>query len=257
MAENSSSETGTGAQPPTNDMAAGQAVQFRQVDGPEDSSVPYQAPPMPEHFVPRAELFELKDELLDKQGVSLAPLTVFGQSGVGKTALAIALAHDADILDAFSNGVLWVSLGPTTDPAQAQAIWGGALGDDLRALPDLENHAAQLRALLHDKRCLLVIDDAWNVEQVKALNVGGINCARLITTHRADEITYAIKTRRQLVDKMTEEEALAMLTEWAGMIAPTYLSYVKEVAKRLSYIPLPLSLAGAQARRGLAWLRLL
>jgi tetratricopeptide (TPR) repeat protein len=232
-------------------------MRFRPVAAPSDKGVPYQAPPLPEHFVSRADLFELKDELIDKQGISLAPLTLFGQSGAGKTALAIALAHDADILEAFSDGVLWVSLGPTTDPAQAQAVWGEALGDDLHAYPDLESRAARLRSLLHEKRCLLVIDDAWTVDQVKALNVGGVNSARLITTSRADEITYSLKTRRQRVDKLTEEEALAMLTEWAGMIAPTYLTYVKEVAKRLSYLPLPLSLAGAQARRGLAWLRLL
>jgi len=253
MADNPSSGVG----PSLGDMAVGQSANFRRVTGPADSKLPYQAPPLPEHFVPRAELYELKDEILDKQGISLAPLTVFGQSGMGKTALAIALAHDRDILKAFSDGVLWVSLGPTTDPAQAQAAWGEALGDDLRAYPDVESRAAQLRVLLHEKSCLLIIDDAWNVEQVKALNVGGINCARVITTRRADEITYSIKTRRQLVDKMTEDEALEMLTHWAGMIAPTYLTHVKEVAKRLSYLPLSLSLVGAQARRGLAWLRVL
>lgn len=232
-------------------------IQFKPVSGPRTPGVPYQAPIMPEHFVPRAELYEIKDELLDKQGISLAPLTVFGQSGSGKTALATAIAHDADILQAFSDGVLWVSLGPTTDPAQAQATWGEALGDDLRSFPDVESRADQLRSMLDDKRCLLVIDDAWNVDQIKALNVGSINCARLITTRRPDDITYAIKTRRQALDKMSEEEALAMLTDWAGMIAPTYIADVKEVAKRLSYIPLSLALAGAQARRGLAWLRLL
>lgn len=232
-------------------------MQFKPVAGPQDKGTPYQAPPLPEHLVPRADLYELKDEILDKQGISLAPLTIFGQPGVGKTALAAALAHDADMLEAFSDGVLWVSLGPTTDPSQAQSIWGSALGDDLRTYPNLEARAQRLRVLLHDKKCLLVIDDAWTVEQVKALNVGGINCARIITTSRADEITYSLKTRRHRVDKMSEEEALAMLEHWAGMIAPTYLTYVKEVAKRLSYIPLSLSLAGAQARRGLAWLRLL
>ena len=160
----------------------------------------------------------------------------------------------ADVLAAFGDGVLWVSLGPDADAGTGAGLCGGKrLAMTLSSLPDLETRAAQLRALLVDKRCLLVIDDAWTVEQVKALNVGGMNCAAdYYGPRRAEEITYAIKTRRQHLDRMSEDEALAMLTEWAGMIAQTYLPSVREVAKRLSYIPLSLSLAGAQARRGLA-----
>jgi tetratricopeptide (TPR) repeat protein len=131
------------------------------------------------------------------------------------------------------------------------------LGNDLSHLPDTNSRAAELRALMIDKRCLLIIDDVVSVQQVKALNVGGAGCVRLITTCQADEITYAFKARRFVVDKMSEEEALDLLTEWAGMLPDVYLPTVKEIIKRLSYLPLSIALIGAQARQGITWLRLL
>jgi tetratricopeptide (TPR) repeat protein len=180
-----------------------------------------------------------------------------GPSGAGKTALAIALAHDTEVLKAFPDGILMVSLGPDGDPQHAQSLWGAALGNDLSSLPDTGARAAALRALLQDRHCLLIIDDVTDTEQVKALNVGGSNCVRVITTDKADEITYALKTRRYAIGKLSETEALSLITEWAGILPDIYLPTVKEIIRRLGNFALPLALVGAQARQGITWLRLL
>lgn len=237
--------------------SAEQSVSFRYVGRPPDQSTPYQAPNLPPHFVGRSELLAIKKAIMERQGMALAPLVIHGPHGAGKTTLVAALSHDADILAEFPDGVLWVSLGEEGDTQHAQAAWGQVLGNDLSHLPDTNSRAAELRALMMDRRCLLVIDDVVSVQQVKALNVGGVGCVRLITTRQADEITYAFKARRFAVDKMTEEEALNLLTEWAGMLPDVYLPTVKEIIKRLSYLPLSIALIGAQARQGITWLRLL
>ncbi|MBN1121227.1 MAG: tetratricopeptide repeat protein [Anaerolineae bacterium] len=230
---------------------------FEPVDKPDDPATPYLAPDLPPYFIPRRELAELKKLLLSRPTSSLAPLTLFGPSGSGKTSLAIALAHDADMLKTFPDGVLWYSLGDNGDVQHAQSVWGKALGFDLDNLPDTASRAVRLRTRLRDAHALLIIDDVTDVEQVKALNVGGPGCARLITTDKGDEITFAFKTRRFELDQVSEEEALDLLVRWAGMLPDIYLPTVKEIVKRLAYSPLTLALVGAQARQGITWLRLL
>ncbi|MBN1310658.1 MAG: tetratricopeptide repeat protein [Anaerolineae bacterium] len=242
---------------PLPQAASAEDMTFRFISRPPESNVPYQAPELPPHFVPRVELLAIKKLLLTRPNTSLAPITMHGPSGTGKTALATALAHDAEVLAAFPDGVLWVSLGEDADPQHAQALWGTELGTPLSHLPDATSRASALRAILNDLQCLLIIDDVTDIEQVKALNVGGPNCARVITTDKADEITYALKTRRYSVGKMSEDEALALITEWAGILPDIYLPTVKEIIKRLGHRALPLALVGAQARQGITWLRLL
>ncbi len=239
-------------EPPPLDSTA-----FRHIAGPLNSAIPYQVPEVAPHFAPRAELVAIKKLLTNRANGSLAPITLHGASGAGKTALAVALAHDAEVIGAFPDGVLMVSLGDDTDVQHAQATWGTALGNNLSSLPDATARAAVLRSLLEDRQCLLIIDDVTDVEQVKALNVGGPNCVRIITTDKADEVTYSLKTRRYTIGKMSESEAVNLITEWAGILPDIYLPTVKEIIRRLGNWSLPLALVGAQARQGITWLRLL
>ena len=232
---------------------------FKYIAGPLDKGVPYQVPDLPPHFVARAELLAIKRLLisLTHSPAALAPLTLHGPPGAGKTSLAAAIAHDGEVIKAFPDGILMISLGDDGDPQHAQATWGKAMGVDLSHLPDSASRAAALRNILHEKQCLLIIDDVTDVEQIKSLNVGGPSCVRIITTDKPDEITYALKTRRYAVGKMSDSEALNLIVEWAGILPDIYLPTVKEIIKRLGNSALALALVGAQARQGITWLRLL
>ena len=48
--------------------------------------------------------------------------------GVGKTALALALAHDREVLGHFCDGVLWAGLGRESNVFSFLGAWGVALG---------------------------------------------------------------------------------------------------------------------------------
>lgn len=231
-------------------------VDFRFVAHPNQADSVYLAPEMPPYFVPRAEFHVLKRQLIENSGGLPYPLALHGPAGSGKTALITALAHDADVLEAFPNGVLWISLAEGDDPQRAQRLWGEALGNNLAHLADSSARANTLRKLIGDGRYLLVLDNVTDVEQVRALNVAGPRCIRVISTDDPEHLT-SLKARRYSINKMREDEALAMLQEWAGILPDIYLPTVREIVLRLAAQPLTLALVGGQARQGITWLRLL
>lgn len=88
---------------------------------------PFQAPPLPPHFVPRLDACQdLKTRLLAEDtrapGV-LVVSAIHGLGGIGKTVLATALAHDSEVQDRFPDGVLWATLGQEPDLLSLLSRW--------------------------------------------------------------------------------------------------------------------------------------
>ncbi|KRA64066.1 hypothetical protein ASD79_21110 [Caulobacter sp. Root655] len=90
-------------------------------------------------------------------------LTLIGPGGIGKTALALAMAMAEDLTDAYADGVWLVELGAIIDPRLAPTVLAQALRLAMPAddpLPGLVN-------ALRDKQMLLVLDNCEHViEQV-------------------------------------------------------------------------------------------
>jgi transcriptional regulator with XRE-family HTH domain len=130
-----------------------------------------------------AVLRQIKDRLLSEDGALRWAIT--GLPGVGKTALALELAHDTDIQAHFAEGVLWAGLGRNPQVFNLFARWGRALdiaSDELARLTTLEAWGQALREAIGLRRMLLILDDAWGIEEALACQIGGPACRYLLTT---------------------------------------------------------------------------
>jgi len=81
---------------------------------PERMRVPFMPPDRPEAFVDRPhEYGRLLEHLLSSDRDTPIAITtaLLGAGGFGKTTLAAALCHDDDVITAFDDGILWVTLG--------------------------------------------------------------------------------------------------------------------------------------------------
>ncbi|MFI5529178.1 BTAD domain-containing putative transcriptional regulator [Kitasatospora sp. NPDC051853] len=169
-------------------------------------------------FTGRADTVEqLAAGLRPGPGGALAVCTVSGPGGVGKTALAVHVAHR--VRAEFPDGQLYVDLrgaGPApAEPGTVLARFLQTLGLPESAVPeDLEQRAAHYRSLLAERRALVVLDNAHDTAQIRPLLPGGGGCAVLVTSRAR---TILLPGARQFeLDVLTEDEALALLTAVIG-----------------------------------------
>jgi len=94
---------------------------------------------------------------------------VFGLGGIGKSTLAAAVVQRPEVLLRFPDGVLWVTLGQEPEPASLLGRWiRDGLGDHEFRATDVCSASGRLGQLLAERAVLLVVDDAWSSEHVKA-----------------------------------------------------------------------------------------
>src|SRR5579864_9035870 len=101
-------------------------------------------------LVGRDEMFaQLKERLLGGSNVGLTAIN--GLPGVGKTALAVALAHDGDVVGHFHDGILWAAMGPQPNVLGLLSRWGTLLGTPAVAaarLTSIEAWSQSIRAAI-------------------------------------------------------------------------------------------------------------
>ncbi|MEV7976217.1 BTAD domain-containing putative transcriptional regulator [Streptomyces sp. NPDC086519] len=146
-------------------------------------------------------------------------VVVSGTAGVGKSALALHVAHQ--LLDRFPDGQLYVHLHgatpgvPPLAPGQALAALLRDLGADPRHIPeDPDAAGALLRSLLAPTRTLLLLDDAANAAQVRPLLPGGPGCAVIVTSR--SPLTALDGARRFPLGPLTGEDSAALLRAVSG-----------------------------------------
>ncbi|MEJ2859022.1 MULTISPECIES: AfsR/SARP family transcriptional regulator [unclassified Saccharothrix] len=208
--------------------------------GPSDPDVPDQLPPDVPDFAGRADAVARVTDLIAPTGTAVPVVALTGPAGVGKTALAVHVAHR--LRDRFPDGRLYADLrGAGRGPATADVLtrFLRALGVPPEQIPvDVDEQGTLFRTLLAGRRMLLVLDDAAAPDQVRPLLPGTADCPVLVTSR--DDLRGLIAVdgaRRVALDVLTTEESLDLL----GDTGPA----ARDLAERCGGLPLTLRVAAA------------
>ncbi|MFE9565685.1 BTAD domain-containing putative transcriptional regulator [Streptomyces sp. NPDC006487] len=179
---------------------------------------PAQLPATVSDFTGRSSFVrDLGQVLAGAEGQVMAVSALAGIGGVGKTTLAVHVAHAAR--PHFPDGQLYVDLqGTEARPAEPEAVLGSflrALGTPDSSIPDSPaERAALYRSTLDGRRVLVLLDNARDAAQVRPLLPGTAGCAALVTSR----VRMAGLAGAHLVDLdvMSPDEALQLFTRIVG-----------------------------------------
>ena len=215
-----------------------------------------QPPPLPSNHIHRQHLLnEIASKLLQ---ATIIPnryeitLTITGAGGYGKTSTAISLCHYAALKERFTDGFVFIELGPqATDPSiKLSQIYHLLTGEHLK-LYDINHAEQEIKQLTshYYHNLLVIIDDVWHVEDAEPLVKAFSNCMTILTTRMNDIEQYIPSYQSVVIGPMTQNEAISLLTN--GVVDNTQLSQedvnlLDELAQDVHLWPLLLSLIRGQ-----------
>lgn len=174
---------------------------------------------------------------------------ICGPVGVGSTALAVRVAHL--MLTDLPDGQLFAHLGDAPDPGAILRRFLHMLGVDDNEIPEtVEERSALFRAVVADRRIVLLLDDVHDEAHVRPLLPGSSGSVTLVTSRRpltAIEGVYHLD-----LAPLEPDDARALL---GSIIGPDRVATESEAAcrvlRRCAGLPLAIRSVGARlsARR--------
>jgi DNA-binding SARP family transcriptional activator len=213
--------------------------------------VPHELPARVRHFTGRGRELAFLTGLLeqDKHGQpTLVISAIGGTAGVGKTALAVAWAHQ--VARHFPDGQLYVNLrgydpGQPMPAAEALAGFLRTLGLPGPQVPAKQGaRAAAYRSLLAGRRVLIVLDNAREPGQVRPLLPGTPGCVVVVTSR--DTLAGLVArdgAQRLELDALPLADAVALLRGLIGPRVDAEPDAAAQLARLCCRLPLTLRVA--------------
>jgi tetratricopeptide (TPR) repeat protein len=207
-------------------------------------------------FVGRDAEFAALSDLLgvatdDASVVALS--AIGGTAGIGKSTLAIRWSHASS--EQFPDGQLYANLrgfDPGGEPLRPEFVirsFLDAFGLPPERIPsDTEAQAALYRTLLSEKKILLLLDNARNVDHVRPLLPGSPTAKVLITSR--DNLVGLVPMGARLItlDTLSDADSLALLARAVGAHrTDAEPEAVAEIIEYCGRLPLALAVVAARA----------
>ena len=193
--------------------------------------------------------------LLTTPGAEASPAikVIEGMPGVGKTALALQIAHGAAA--SLTDGRLFLNLhghdaehGPLGWPAAADLLLQmlGIPGRDIPASP--AERAALWRSMLASRRAVVVLDDVPGPDSVAPLLPAAGESLVLLTSRRRLHTLAGAAVLR--LDPLPARDAESLLIQVAGVAKCADTEAVSEATRLCAFLPLAIEVAADNLRHG-------
>ncbi|WP_433473930.1 tetratricopeptide repeat protein [Spirillospora sp. CA-142024] len=222
---------------------------------------PHNLPPDARVFVGRED--ELRQLMDTAPGVAGPPtgaaatvIALDGMGGVGKTTLAVHLAHR--LAEHYPDGQMFLQLHAhdarqkPVGPADALDTLLRMIGVPATRVPRaLDERAALWRSELAGSRAIIVLDDAAGRDQVEPLLPASAGCLVIVTSRR--RLTGLHDAWALSLDILTVPDAMVLFTGIAGAERTAADDDVAAVVERCGRLPLAVSMAASRLRHRRAW----
>lgn len=205
-------------------------------------------PPDIGDFVGRVEEIRLASELLTARGTAAPIVVLSGPPGIGKSALAVHLAHR--LRQEFPDGVLHVNLlgystQQTMSVSQALRHFLRAFGVPAEQIPlEQDEQEVVFQTLVTGRRVLLVLDNAADADQVRKLLPAEPDCAVLVTSRSELRGLTALQGARRIpLDVLSDQEARTLVAGIVGSAVDGPAG--AELTRLCARLPLALRIAAA------------
>ncbi|GAA1267758.1 SARP family transcriptional regulator [Planotetraspora silvatica] len=185
-----------------------------------------------------------------------AVVTIDGMAGIGKTTLAVHVAHR--LAARHPDGQLFIDLqahAAGREPIDAAAALEALLrqlGVPADRIPvTLVERSALWRAALADRRVLAVLDNAFDAEHVRPLLPGHSDTLVLITSRR--RLVDLDGAHALSVDVLGEEDAAELFERIVGERAHHEPDAVREVLQLCGHLPLAIRISAARLQHRPRW----
>ncbi|SPL99494.1 transcriptional regulator, SARP family [[Actinomadura] parvosata subsp. kistnae] len=179
---------------------------------------------------------------------------VVGPPGVGKTALAVHCAHA--VRPGYPAGQLHLCLGGTeeapADPADLLAEALRALGVGGAAMPPtVHERSALYRSLLAERPMLVLLDDAADAAQVRAMLPGSGSAVLVTSQRRVTELPGALLLELDVLPPGEAEELLGRIVGERRVAADREAALA--ILDACGHLPLAIRIAGARLAGRPGW----
>jgi len=229
--------------------------------GPADAAAVRRLPPDLATFTGREVEVDALVRTVDRAGggATVVVSAIEGMGGVGKTRLAVHVAHELVRSGRFADVQLYVNLrgfDPDHEPADPADVLESLLrqlGVTAAGIPaDTAERAGLFRDRMHGRDAVLILDNAADARQVRHLIPASPTCLVLITSRRT--LTELEDAAWHQLGVFSRDEALALLGRIAGeeRVAAEPEAALR-IVERCGMLPLAVSVAASRLRSRPAW----
>ncbi|KAG4113129.1 hypothetical protein ERO13_D13G203300v2 [Gossypium hirsutum] len=185
-------------------------------------------------------------------------IPIVGIGGLGKTTL-VQFVYNDDRVNSLFPLKIWICVSEEFDLSRLLKLIIQSINKEERCDEStLEALQARLRSLLNDKKFLLVLDDVWNENQAKWVelrnllrSIDGLRQSKIIVTTRSLKVASIMSSIRPYELKgLPLEDCLTLFTKWAFNDGderhyPNLIRIGEEIVKKCEGVPLGVRTLGS------------
>ena len=203
------------------------------------------ASPPQEPFIARpSELRGLREKLLSDETAPY-PVAIVGMGGRGKTTIAKALCADATVQAAFSDGIVWLSIGGAGNDLVLQLReLGKVLAQPLDRFDTLTAAQNQVRTAIRDKALLIVLDDVRTLADIQFFSELRGGC-RIVFTTRDKRLAAALNAVQFELPSLDKTEGVRLLAARSRTALSDLPPEAEDIVEFCDGLPLAIAMVGA------------